>query len=367
MNARNAFMNGTTLQEFFPLVAKLAQQLRLPVVFACLDTTGSTGDGEEGLVEMATITVASSGSVNAHNSLIDPELTIQPGAFKVHGLRPGDLAGAPRFPVVYEALSKAFSTSLIIGLSASLTEVPIVYRNMVRYGLPIMSARHQLDLQDIWASEGNQQAGLEEILGTYKVSASNLHRSTGRALACARLLEVMLWKHGSDAVIREIKHTQLSYLTPDMILSPSTSTTIANARPIKTETAQKGKAQGERRRQEASTWIKQLKEVVADLIEQHRVIRPIHFAQIAERMQWTESKVSIEIGRLLTQGRLQKEPFIVPDDQALLAVHLPPILAEMPEVKLKAVRQRVREITAKELEYIQIRLALKKLGIWIDK
>lgn len=371
MTARNAFMNGATLQEFFPLVAKLAQQLRLPVVFLSLDTTGTTDSGEIGLVEVATISVAASGSVASNSTLVDPELPIQPLAVKQHGLRAGDVANAPRFASAYESLSKTFSTALVVGLDASTAEVPIIYRNMVRYGLPIMSARHQLDLQDVWTGEGHKPSVLEEIAKVYAVALAAPARSAGRALAYARLLEIMLWKHGSDAVLAQLKHTQLSYLTPDMVLAPNNhlASPTANATPTKSSPQRPKLQQAGKSGQGAQAWIADLRAAVDKVIEENRVVRPTHHQEIADRMGlgWTATKVSMEIGRLLTQGKLKAEPFLVSDDQALLALHLPSIVSKLPVLKLKAVKEQLTAITGKDLEYIQIRLGLKKLGIRLEK
>ncbi|HCE6622706.1 TPA: hypothetical protein NHO64_005826, partial [Pseudomonas aeruginosa] len=63
MHGKTTFMNGVTLQEFFPLVSRLAQQVRMPVVFVALKTTEPAEVTAMGIVECATVTVGPSGSV----------------------------------------------------------------------------------------------------------------------------------------------------------------------------------------------------------------------------------------------------------------------------------------------------------------
>lgn len=232
-----------------------------------------------------------------------------------------------------------------------------------------MSSRHQLDLQDVWTGEGHKTAVLEEIAKVYSIAPAAPARSAGRALAYARMLEVMLWKHGSDAVLSQLKHTQLSYLTPDMVLAPNNllGSPTANATPTKSSHQRPKAQQSGKSGQTSQAWIADLKAAVDKVIEENRFVRPSHFEEIADRMGWTTTKVSMELGRLLTQGKLKADPFIVSDDQALLALHLPSIVKDLPVLKLKAVKEKLTEITGKDLEYIQIRLGLKKMGIRLEK
>lgn len=360
----SAFLNGVTLQDFFPLISKLSQQIRLPVTVIGIEVSGGDRLDQIGIVELATITIAPSGSVSSHSTLVMPEVPITAAAVKTHGLRLGELAGSPKFPIVYDSLSRTFASSLIVGLSADASPVPVIYGNMVRYGLPIMSARHQLDLLSIHEQKGGTPSSLQDLAKHYSVTPGTARRSPGNVLTMARVLESMLWRHGSDAVLACIKSTTTSYLTPVDVLGnrggidgqPEVSQPEAPARKPAVKPTENATA----------SWIVPLKKAIADVIERHGVVRPVHLKEIAEAMEWTESRTSIDIGRLLTRGKIKPEPFLIAEQQELLKLHLPIILKDLKEVKLKAVREAIKELTGHDVEYIQIRLALKKLGQLLD-
>ncbi|HCF3031029.1 hypothetical protein ACEP6V_21635 [Pseudomonas aeruginosa] len=370
MHGKTTFMNGVTLQEFFPLVSRLAQQVRMPVVFVALKTTEPAEVTAMGIIECATVTVGPSGSVTAHSTLVDPEPSVQWDSQQVTRAKAPHSAGAPKFPSIYESLSRTFSTSLVIGLDSFEADVPVIYGNMVRYGLPIMAARHQLDLRNVWQSEMKTSAGIEEISKHYQAPKVTTSSASELALTFARVCETMLWRHGSDSVLSHLQSSTHSYLTPDMVRSgPGPTVDPAVARHSTRSTSATSKPSSSRRKpnQDDAPWLSDLRKAIEAVIERHGVVRQQHLAEIATQMDWTEAKVSIEIGRLLTRGKLRKEPFAVADDQALLALHLPNVVKKgSKDIKLKAVRDSIKQVTGKDLEYIQIRLGLKALNIWHD-
>lgn len=355
----SAFLNGMTLQDFFPLISKLSQQIRLPVTVLDVVTTGPGNLAEVGLVEVSTITIAPSGSVSAHSTLVDPELPIQQAATKAHGLRAGDLVGAPKFPIVYDSLSRTFSSTLVVGFNSAKSTVPVIYGNKVRYGLPIMSARHQLDIQSVLDGQGKVLPTLGDIAKHYSATPGTARRSAGNVLTMARVLENMLWRHGSDAVLACITNSTTSYLTPEEVLGAA-AVDQAPAAPVKGSTGSKKPARNESAK--PAEWIAPLKLAIEKIVSAHGVVRPIHLPEIADAMGWNESRTSIEIGRLLTRGKLNPDPFVIAEQQEILNYHLPFALKEMKDVKLKAVREAIKELTGHDVEYIQIRLALKKLN-----
>lgn len=367
----NAFLNGVSIQEFFPLIAKLAQQIKMPAVFIDLKTTGHAPADEIGITECHWLTVAPSGSVTKHSAKVEPDLA------QLHKSTGSD------FRSVYDGLTRSFASALIAGFKTSIIDVPAIYGNMVRYGLPIMAARNQLDIKDIWQKEVRFQCSLDEMAKHYGVDSQSANVRDDYALLSARLLEAMLWKHGSDAVLAHLQCTLSSYLTPEQVTGQNDPLQHLDAEAFdksssgpKRKTGSRntgqtspGSVRPTRRRGQPAgeTWLGALKKSIEKIVERSGVVRPIHLAEIAADMDWSEAKTSIEIGRLLTQGRLKADPFVIPEQQELLKLHLRNVLAEQPKVKLKPIKEALLSTTGHEIEYIQIRLGLKAVGIRLEQ
>lgn len=364
----NRFQNGVTLQEFFPLIAKLGQQIRMPVVVLDLKTIGSGSCTEVGIEQCSAITIGQSGSVTEYSSKVSPDLKLL-------------MADANDFRSIYDSLSRAFTTSLVVGCNTALYDIPAIYGNMLRYGLPIISARTQLDITDIWQQPVSGEDGLKRMAEHYGVEVGKSHLVSRNAITSARILEAMLWRHGSETVLKHLQCSLSSYLTPDQV--------TGSADPIRASTATPGKRSSQapggdrqsagslttpgstRPNQGAGTAMRasqaaKLKAAVSNVVSQSGTIRDGQLAKIAELMEWSESKTSIEVGRLLTQGRIDSAPFIIDMQQKLLALHLPDALKGMTQIKLKPVREAIMAKTGHDVSYIQIRLGLKAMGVRVE-
>lgn len=362
-----AFLNGVTIQEFFPLIAKLAQQIKMPVVFLDLKITGEGPSERVGITECHSLTVAPSGSVTKHTAKVDPGLT-------------QDSASSNDFRSVYDGITRSFASALISGFKTSTLDIPAIYGNMVRYGLPIMAARNQLDIKDVWQKEVRFNGALLDMAAHYGVEHSNGQEET--VVLSARILEAMLWRHGVDAVLAHLQCTLSSYLTPDQVTGANDPLQNQDAlsfnkvgAPERRTAGRKAQAQTspgsvrparQRTTKPAGEWIAELKKAIAKIVDRSGVVRPIHLAEIAADMGWTEAKTSIEIGRLLTQGKLKAEPFLIPEQQEVLKLHIRNILDELPEVKLRPIKDALQERTGHDIEYIQIRLGLKAAGVRLE-
>jgi hypothetical protein len=358
-----AFINGVTLQEFFPLVAKLAQQIRMPVVILSLSTTGTGKCTEVGILNCATISIAASGSVTEHTAKVTPDL-------EMSGVDAAD------FRAIYDAIARTFSTSLVVGFNTAMYDVPVVYGNMVRFGLPIIAARNQLDLLDVWQKQVSKSGDLKTLAAHYKVDEGKLHSKSAAAVTAARILEAMLWRHGSESVLAHLQHSLTSYLTPDQVTGAADPLQGMGAARIDQGTSQSagrknlspGSVKLDRRnpRHKPDRAIGKLKEEVKKVVSEFGIVRPSHLPAIAAALGWKESKTSIEIGRLLTKGQIDAKPFIIPEQQALLSLHLPDTVVGMDQIKLIPIREAIKARTGHDVEFIQIRLGLKALGIRIE-
>lgn len=356
MKAEN-YMQSVTVEDFYALVSRLSQQLRLPVTVLDIASTGASQVLDNGLLQLASITVAPSGSVSLHSTLVNPEVPVTAGSPKARGIRAQDVLASPKFPMVYDHLTRWFASSLIVGFNSTDDVIPVIYGNKVRYGLPIMSARHHLDLASVWTALGNSPAELAEVAAAYSIPSSNGSRPAANVQTIARTLEAMLWRHGSEAVIAKIIEVSSSYLTPEDVL------TTDQRQPSKSvKTSGRGKSEWPPKKTPAP-WAADLEAAITKTITTHGAVRPSHMAEIAEAMGWQETKASIEIGRLISRGKLKTAPFEIQDDQQLLSLHLPVLLKGSEDVKLKELREAIKSLTDHDLDYIQIRIGLVKLGV----
>jgi len=361
-------INGVSLMEFFPLLAKLGQQLRMPVVALSIKTVGVGRCTDIGMVEYTAVSIGHGGNASQYCLKLAPGFS-GPDVRSIGG-------GAQDFLTIYDAVSKIFATSLVFGYGSALYDVPVIYGQMVRYGLPIISARNQVDLFDVWKKTAKTDSTLSDVAKHY-----NVEHSTIDALVAARVLETMLWRHGSESILAEIKSSRLSYLTPELVAQapdpmvvPVTSSqqgTAATQSHLASskKTARRPAAENALRepassKREPST--EALRQEINKVIDRHGLVRPVHLPEIAAALAWSEAKTSIQIGMLITQGKINAKPFVIPEQQAVLELHLPIVLKSMQEVKLKPIREAIQRTTGHDVEFIQIRLALKTLGVRLE-
>jgi len=363
------YLNGISLQEFFPLLARLGQQIRMPVVALSLKTVGVGRGTDIGIIEFTAVTIGHGGNASQVN------LKLAPGVNAAE-TRASEAGAALNFQSIYDTVSKAFATSLVIGFGTALYDVPVIYGQMVRYGLPIIAARNQIDLRDVWQKQVKAKGGLSNAAKHYGVESK-----ASDALVAARVLEAMLWRHGSEAVLSELQCSLSSYLTPDQVIEapdpvpPVTPDNQAGKSPRKgtwprtgSKRTSPGSVSPPSSRQPAKneTLIATLKQAISKVVDRHGLVRPVHLQEIATAMNWNETKTSIVIGTLLTQGKINAKPFVIPEQQALLELHLPHVLKGMKEVKLKPIREAIQQNTGHDVEFIQIRLALKSLNVRLE-
>lgn len=188
------------LAERFPAIGELAAALNCPVYIIDTESTGFGKHSAVGLVEYASIFIPPAGMASAFSTLINPEVPIQWGASKVHGIYARDVRRAPTFPLLAPSLRRGLGSTLVSGFNSRVYDVKVINGNAERYDLAAIEAPRQLDVRDIWTGLHGQKGKLEEAAHAYQVTPGPAHRAHGDVLTTARLLEAILTEHGLGVV-----------------------------------------------------------------------------------------------------------------------------------------------------------------------
>ncbi len=200
MNIAQPLPMPVQLAESFQFIGQLAAALNRPVYIIDVESTGFGKHSAIGLVEYASIFIPPSGVATAFSTLINPEVPIQWGASKVHGIHAKDVRKAPTFPRLAPSLRRGLVSTLVSGFNSRVYDVKVINGNAERYDLEPIEAPRQLDVRDIWTGLHGQKGKLDEAASTYRVTPGPAHRAHGDVLTTARLLEAILTEHGLGVV-----------------------------------------------------------------------------------------------------------------------------------------------------------------------
>lgn len=90
----------------------------IPLVFLDLETTGLDVYGDDRICELAFQRVVGGATEATIDQLIDPLRPLSAQSFRINGIAPEDLAGAPRFDEVADLMQAAFDGALLVAHNA---------------------------------------------------------------------------------------------------------------------------------------------------------------------------------------------------------------------------------------------------------
>jgi DNA polymerase III subunit epsilon len=163
-----------------------ARQLMSRVDWCILDTE-TTGLGVAEIVEIAI--AAPDGQVLV-NTLVKPQLCIEAGASKVHGIFDADVADAPMFPDVYPTVKEAIAGREVVIYNAPF-DTRMLNTCCGQYGLPGLfppDSRQSCAMKAYaqWVGDWNDQKG-----GYRWHKLDGGHRALGDCLAVLDLIKTM--------------------------------------------------------------------------------------------------------------------------------------------------------------------------------
>lgn len=328
--------------DLFPLLARFAQEVRLPITIIATQAVDAISGDATRLVELATLSVSHTGACTRSSHLFDSTglASSTPAVRRVSGLGSKKTV---RFERVYESITQAYLSTLVVGFSCTDVDVPLTMALMGVSTVPALRPKCLLDLQTVWATAQKAKAGdLFAAAASYGQQVDSAATAEDVALAIARLFEAMLWHLGCDAIKKGIAITEFPYAPPAASQhQPNKASKIA---------VQKGDREREQRERVLS-YVKGL--TAAD--------KPTAIT-IAQALDMSEASVSLALGELLVRRKVDYKIFSDEDAQAKISPLLPGAVEMLGSTKLKPLKEYLEKATVGNVDYTQLRIALIKLN-----
>lgn len=345
-NARNP------QSEIFPLLTRFAQEIRSPLTIISVQLVESAAVKQARLIEVVTLSVSTTGASSwsgffTEANSLSPEAVASAGVRRTVGLR--ESRDAVKFGVLYEHLSRAFLSTIVVGFGSGRFDIPLLLKLMNAEGAPALSPKAHLDLQRAWWQLLKAEAGELTAAGAmYSVQVGHHPRGEDAVLAMAKIHESMLWRHGYEVLAKNIVINEYPY-------APTAG--LRNERAGATPRSEKEKRQ---RKREID-----LRDRLLQYLKTNDTQDPdmLSISSLARTLETTETKASITLGQLIAQRRIAYQPFVDPDAQEVLDAYLPAAMAIHGFDKLKPLKEHVEGKSGKTLDYIQLRIALLKRNL----
>ena len=177
-------------------IPALPSRLRLerPLVVFDLEATGLNKRTDR-IVSIALVRYEPSGSVEQVNYLLNPGIPIPEDSTAIHGITDADVAGAPTFAEMAEALAAHFADADLAGYNILGYDIPLLTEEFARSNRPFsIEGRRILDAQRIFFR--NEPRDLSAALRYYcGESHDNSHDALGDVLATIRVLDGQFRKY----------------------------------------------------------------------------------------------------------------------------------------------------------------------------
>ncbi len=177
-------------------IPALPPRLRLerPLVVFDLEATGLNKRTDR-IVSVALVRYEPSGSVEQVNYLLNPGIPIPEDSTAIHGITDADVASAPTFSEMAEALAAHFAHADLAGYNILGYDIPLLTEEFARANRPFsVEGRRILDAQRIFFR--NEPRDLSAALRYYcGDSHDNSHDALGDVLATIRVLDGQFRKY----------------------------------------------------------------------------------------------------------------------------------------------------------------------------
>lgn len=344
-NARNP------QSEIFPLLTRFAQEVRSPLTIMSVQLVESAAVKQARLIEVVTLSVSTTGASSRSSffteaNSLSPEAVASAGVRRTVGLR--ETRDAVSFGLLYEHLSRAFLSTIVVGFGSGRIDIPLLLKLMSAEGSPALSPKSHLDLQRAWWQLLKAEAGELTAAGAmYNVQVGHHPRGEEAVLAMAKIHEAMLWRHGYEVLAKNIVINEYPY---------ATSVAPRKDKPVAVDSPEKAMRERKREIELRDRLLKYLKNYTQDP-------EKLSISNLAKVLETTNTKASMTLGKLIAQRRISYTPFIDPDAQEVLDAYLPPALVVHGFEKLKPLKEHVEGKSGKTLDYIQLRIALIKRNL----
>ncbi|EMG2118521.1 hypothetical protein IPC1147_34205 [Pseudomonas aeruginosa] len=328
--------------DLFPLLARFAQEVRLPITIIATQAVDAISGDATRLVELATLSVSHTGACTRSSYLVDAT-GLASSTLAVRRVSGLGSKKAVRFERVYESITQAYLSTLVVGFSCTDVDVPLTVALMGVSTVPALRPKCLLDLQTVWATAQKATAGdLFAAAASYGQQVDSAATAEDVALAIARLFEAMLWHLGCDAIQKGVAITEFPYAPP----------ADTHHQPLKAPKSAVPKADRQREQRER----------VLEHVKSLRAADKPTAATIAQALDMSEASVSLALGELLVRCMVDYQKFSDAPAQELLAPLLPGAIDKLGSTKLKPLKEHLEKATGESVDYTQLRIALIKLG-----
>ncbi len=186
----------------------MALQLRKPIVFIDLETTG-LNLATDRIVEIAIIKIMPDRTRTVKHKLINPQIPIPKLVSDIHGITDEQVKDAPLFKEVANELKQFIDNSDLSGYNSNRFDIPLLMEEFLRAGIQFdMEDRKMVDVQTIFHL--NEKRTLEAAYKFYcEKDLIDAHSAEADASATWEILEAQLEKyaHLGDTVDTILKFT----------------------------------------------------------------------------------------------------------------------------------------------------------------
>ena len=176
---------------FFPNKIKMELNLKNPIVFFDLETTG-VDTVHDRIVEISFLKVHPNGKEETKTKRINPEMHIPESSTAIHGISDEDVKDCPTFKQIAKSLADQIEGCDLAGFNSSRFDVPLLAEEFLRAGVDIdFSKRKMIDVQIIFHKR--EQRTLEAALKFYcDKTLENAHSAEADTKATYEVLKAQL-------------------------------------------------------------------------------------------------------------------------------------------------------------------------------
>ncbi len=172
----------------------MALQLRKPIVFIDLETTG-INLATDRIVEIAVIKIMPDKTRTSKTKLINPQVPIPKTASDIHGITDDNVKDAPTFKEVANELKQFIDNADLSGYNSNRFDIPLMMEEFLRAGIIFdMADRRMVDVQTIFHM--NEKRTLEAAYKFYcEKQLIDAHSAEADASATWEILEAQLERY----------------------------------------------------------------------------------------------------------------------------------------------------------------------------
>lgn len=319
----------------FPNLVELARMEGKDLLFYDLETTGllpkKGSNMKSGIVEIGVGMVTANGEVLMGGSLVNPECRINPEASRVHGITYHQVRNMPTFDEFREDFASWFQSHVVLGFNNEMFDNKYILYCQERYLSQADDKERFLkqpgvviDVRKYHMHVNNERGGkLVELARSYGAEIGKAHRAEGDVLTTMSLFDKMITKHGMSKINNIRKSIDGKSLSVGIFDCP-------------------------------------IERKIRQHVESTGRISDFHIQAIALELGRKETAIQMKVGELFSRGVIDESAIVNEQVQRVIAEHLPDVMDQLPDARLKPIKDGLLRASGQDFEYNQIRIAVRR-------